>query len=111
MSSGFTDKLYWRRTSSGVHCFKRSDEKEKGQVVLYSLCDRVRIVRCGGGMLLRPPPYMRCPICDGSEMDRRGWNESGPESDGWQDIRLNIRITTYQAFEGEDGVQFVLESE
>lgn len=73
--SGFQDKLYWRQSSPGKrwHCFKKA---EGGGYV--SLCDEVEIKRSGGQAITRPDPWARCPICDGLEVKRRGWEESGP---------------------------------
>jgi len=73
--SGFRDKLYWRQVRSADvwHCFKKACG---GGYV--SLCDRAEIPKSGGQECRRPRPVLRCGICDGKEMDRRGWDSSGP---------------------------------
>ena len=92
--SGFRDKLYWRRSSgmapSGVlytyyHCFRSvgrlsSTKNAKTGAKYVSLCGAHKLQRSGGQGCERPLPMMRCSICDGAEMDRRGWDESGPAS-------------------------------
>lgn len=80
------DKLYWRQAEYAVegaalHCFKK-----RGCGVGYiSLCEKHIRKRSGGQACKRPPALMRCAICDNREMDRRGWEESGPESPNWRD--------------------------
>lgn len=100
MPSGFTDKLYWRSAGGGCHCFKRlappfrpqrsvcvsCDDRSCPKCVefarpLYrymSLCNAWYMERSGGQAIRRPIPLMRCGACDGAEMKRRGWDESGP---------------------------------
>jgi hypothetical protein len=80
VSSGFNDKLYWRRVApnSIYHCFKKV---EGGGFI--SLCRKHWIERSGGQAIDRPRSEFRCGLCDGKEMERRGWEESGPE-------RLNL---------------------
>ena len=78
--SGLKDKLYWRqhKDRGPWHCFKRiqSDAKE-----WQSLCGHYfKVGRIGGGECKRPNAWLRCGICDGLEMERRGWTESGPAS-------------------------------
>jgi hypothetical protein len=94
MSSGFRDKLYWRRPGLLAdgdpcalwHCFKNLAEPDRfklrsGKTARYiSLCGRVFIARSDGQAIVRPIAEMRCGICDGAEMTRRGWDESGPET-------------------------------
>lgn len=81
MPKGLTDKLYWRAIDgasalSSMHCFKK--QNGGGYV---SLCGRFRKGVLGGGQHCnRPRAEMRCGACDGAEMKRRGWSESGPES-------------------------------
>lgn len=79
MSSGFTDKLFWRSiprlSPDTAHCFKKSDGH--GWV---SLCGRWVTKRIGGQACSRPRPELRCGLCDGLEMERRGWDESGPDT-------------------------------
>lgn len=76
-SSGWIDKLYWRRRSEreGFCCFKKT---EGGK--FRSLCGRSEITRTGGQKCERPKPVARCSRCDGLEAERRGWEESGPAS-------------------------------
>lgn len=76
MSKGFVDKLYWRRVHvhGPAHCFRKQDGKYR------SLCGSWQIARTGGQGCKRPPPVRRCSQCDGAEMIRRGWDESGPDS-------------------------------
>ncbi len=81
VSSGFKDKLYWRPQSGMFHCFTRA----KGSPAQWvSLCGRADALRSTGGQgIARPPPGFRCGRCDGLEMGRRGWDESGPERGAW----------------------------
>ena len=79
MSFGFTDKLYWRPMGNGVwHCFKKKAHADGGGYA--SLCQRAERDRAGGQAITRPPAVLRCGRCDGLEMDRRKWNESGRET-------------------------------
>jgi len=72
--SGLRDKLYWRRVDDGPwHCFKGLDIGGFG-----SLCGKHEIAKSGGQDSRRPEPIFRCGRCDGAEMNRRGWDESGP---------------------------------
>lgn len=72
--SGFKDKLYWRQSASYLwHCYKRL---EGGGYV--SLCGRSTRERSGGQACNRPEPILRCGGCDSTEIQRRGWAESGP---------------------------------
>lgn len=75
---GWRDKLYWRpRVSMGRvmnfpwHCYKKSGKWWE------ALCGQAVIYRTGGQDCRRPDPLMRCGRCDGLEMERRGWEESG----------------------------------
>ena len=75
MSSGLRDKLYWRQVHNGTwHCFKKL---EGGGFI--SLCRKHQVERSGGQAVDRPRPEFRCGFCDGREMERRGWEESGSE--------------------------------
>jgi hypothetical protein len=77
--SGFRDKLYWRPAYGGLwHCFKKLPHAQGGGYT--SLCHQVERARSGGQSICRPPAYMRCAQCDGVEMKRRGWEESGSET-------------------------------
>lgn len=82
--SGWADKLYWRPPHySGMggtvwHCFKSC--AGGGWV---SLCTKRAITRTGGQAIARPPSVLRCPLCDGHEMERRGWAEGGADSKNW----------------------------
>lgn len=78
--SGLRDKLFWRPASGRWHCFKKADEAN-----YVSLCGDLTRSRSGGQSILRPPPLLRCARCDAREMDRRGWEESGPPSPNWRD--------------------------
>lgn len=83
--SGFTDKLYWRKVAGDYHCFKRKAGSPGGKAAhCISLCGRREITRSGGQGCRRPPAIMRCARCDGLEMARRGWEESGPVSKDWK---------------------------
>lgn len=84
--SGLRDKLYWRPTLAGWHCYKSS---AAGGYV--SLCGRYTSARSGGQGCARPPAFMRCARCDVSEIERRGWDESGPELPEWRDWRVPRR--------------------
>ncbi len=78
--AGLQDKLFWRRVTTGLfHCFKKASS---GGYV--SLCGQFHLARCGGQSITRPPAMMRCARCDIAEMRRRGWDQSGPETDGWR---------------------------
>ncbi len=78
MPIGLTDKLYWRFIGGRSHCFKR----ERCEKTWTSLCGRFEIGRSYGGATNRPLAELRCPICDGREMERRGKAESLPENKG-----------------------------
>jgi len=81
VSSGFKDKLYWRPAGGTFHCFKRT---EGSPARCAPLCGRVEPLHSMGGQgIARPPPVFRCGRCDGLEMGRRGWDESGPERGDW----------------------------
>lgn len=78
--SGLRDKLYWRQVSSSNllagglwHCFKKTEEDG-----FVSLCGRYSRDLSGGQSIDRPEPHQRCSRCDVEEMNRRGWDESGP---------------------------------
>lgn len=80
--SGLRDKLYWRSAVSRrdevtvrFHCFKKH---EQGGYI--SLCGYEWRRNSGGQGCRRPRAELRCGICDGAEMKRRGWSESGPAS-------------------------------
>lgn len=78
MGIGLTDKLYWRPGDDGrFHCFKRlSESSRRPGEKFISLCHRQTKPVAGGGRLARPPVGMRCGMCDGLEMKRRGKDES-----------------------------------
>jgi hypothetical protein len=79
MSTGFTDKLYWRfGDDDKIHCFKRTRYDGEKKAVFVSLCNRQEIRGPGNQDIRRPDPLLRCGICDGKEMDRRGVTESMP---------------------------------
>ena len=81
--SGLRDKLFWRPGAHSWHVYKRGADRP---VVYVTLCGRGReLRRIGGQGAHRPPVYMRCGMCDGIEMARRDWDESGPESDNWRE--------------------------
>lgn len=85
--SGWADKLYWRQYARGAlwHCFKRC---EGGPPTWAPLCEAdVVLTRSGGQASCRPPAWLRCPICDGAEMKRRGWDEGADESPDWRSGR------------------------
>lgn len=77
--SGWQDKLYWRRAGK-YHCFKKVSNPHGYQ----SLCGQEEIKKSGGQGIRRPPSVLRCGLCDGKEMDRRGWVESGETSKDWR---------------------------
>lgn len=78
--SGLKDKLYWREVGAmNFHCFKRVEGSRGGTTAhCRSLCGRHEIKRSGGQASRRPESILRCGYCDGAEMQRRGWEESGP---------------------------------
>jgi hypothetical protein len=73
---GLTEKLYWRKAKGEWHCFKRLPEV-RGYI---SLCQRREIALVLGQQIARPQAPLRCEVCDGLEMVRRGWDGSGPAS-------------------------------
>jgi hypothetical protein len=82
--SGFTDKLYWRLgPGQFAHCFTKS---RLGRGYRYiSLCGLAGRPTVGGGQGIgRPPAEWRCTLCDVAEINRRGWDSSGPSSPGWR---------------------------
>lgn len=78
---GLQDKLYWRmsRHTGKWHCFKRYDLRRR-TVWRALCCPEITIMRLEGQDIRRPIPLLRCAACDGAEMKRRGWEESGPET-------------------------------
>jgi hypothetical protein len=73
---GVTDKLYWRKARGEWHCFKKLAQV-RGYV---SLCQRREIAIVLGQQIARPEANLRCSVCDGVEMARRGWEGSDPAS-------------------------------
>jgi hypothetical protein len=76
--AGLRDPIYWRPFGR-FHAFVRV--KGEPGVKYASLCGRVAYgprERIGGQATRRPSPELRCGLCDGLEMERRGWAESGP---------------------------------
>lgn len=80
MSSRFRDKLYWRRVGVTWHCFKKTVD-DAGKRSFVALCGRHELPKSYGGATRRPNVYLRCGRCDNLEMERRGWEESGPETE------------------------------
>lgn len=77
---GLTDKLYWRRTLRGWHCFKRASGTGGRRHRWTALCDDAIAIGASDGQdSRRPPSWLRCPRCDGIEASRRGWDECGPD--------------------------------
>ena len=74
-----TDHLYWRKARGQWHCFKKIAQV-RGYV---SLCQRQEIAMVRGQQIGRPEAHLRCGLCDGLEMARRGWGGSGPVSPQW----------------------------
>jgi hypothetical protein len=68
-SNGFTDKLFWRKARGEWHCFQKLAQG-RGYV---SLCPRREIALMLGQQIARPEAHLRCGLCDGLEMARRGW--------------------------------------
>jgi hypothetical protein len=75
-SDGRIDKLYWRKARGEFYCFKKLAQV-RGYV---SLCQRLEIAMVRGREISRPEAALRCGVCDGREMERRGWVGSGPVS-------------------------------
>jgi hypothetical protein len=73
---GLTDKLYWCKSRDEWHCFRKLPQV-RGYV---SLCQRREIALVQGQQIARPEARLRCGLCDGVEMARRGWEGSGPAS-------------------------------
>lgn len=87
--SGLKDKLYWRETHDGWHCFEqrrasvlsfRGKRRATFRTAYVSLCGRHERERSDGQQCRRPEAWRRCRECDVREMKRRGWEESGPVS-------------------------------
>lgn len=83
--AGLRDKLYWRPVHGRWHCFKKLSEEAadlwnvpRRETRWGSLCGGHMISRTDGQAIERPHVELRCGLCDGREMDRRGWDESGP---------------------------------
>ena len=76
---GLRDKLYWRYFGALYHCLKKT-ATEDGRHEFRSLCGHYSKATgtLGGQDCRRPDPRLRCGVCDGKEMKRRGWEESGP---------------------------------
>jgi hypothetical protein len=70
-----TDKLCWRRARGEWHCFEKVTVRG-----FMSLCQRRETTFVRGQQIARPEADMRCGVCDGLEMARRGWSGSGPAS-------------------------------
>jgi hypothetical protein len=66
------DKLYWRRSRGEWHCFQKLAQV-RGYV---SLCQRLEIALVLGQQTTRPDASLRCSVCDGVEIERRGWTSS-----------------------------------
>jgi hypothetical protein len=65
-----------RKARGKWHCFKKL-----AQVREYvSLCEHQEIAMVRGQQISRPEARLRCGLCDGLEMVRRGWDGSGPVS-------------------------------
>jgi hypothetical protein len=75
-SKGRIDNLYWRKARGQWHCFKKIAQV-RGYVLL---CQRLEIAMVRGQQISRPEADLRCSVCDGLEMARRGWDGSGPVS-------------------------------
>jgi hypothetical protein len=45
-----------------------------------SVCQRQEITFVHGQQIARPEADLRCSVCDGVEMELRGWVASGPAS-------------------------------
>jgi hypothetical protein len=73
---GLTDKLFWRKARGEWHCFKKLAQV-RGYV---SLCQRREIALVLGQQIARPEADLRCSLCDGVEMELRGWDSAGPVS-------------------------------
>ena len=73
---GLTDKLYWRKARGEWHCFRKLAQV-RGYI---SLCQGQEIRSVRGQKISRPEAALRCGVCDGLEMERRGWEGSGPVS-------------------------------
>ena len=71
---GLADKLYWRPLRGIWCCFRKV--RNRGYYV--SLCGWRKRKRSGGQAARRPEAVLRCGRCDGLEIQRRGWEESGP---------------------------------
>lgn len=78
--SNLAIKHYWRESHPGHrHCFVKN--RDQGGYV--SLCGRERIAKSGGQSCRRPPPMLRCGVCDIEEMRVFGWEASGPTHENW----------------------------
>lgn len=71
---GRKTKVYWRQEGSLLwHCYWHI-----GKGYYQSLCQKKVRFRIGGAQCCRPVPLLRCPICDGQEIELRGAKESLP---------------------------------
>ena len=91
--SGLRDKLYWRPRRDTWHCYRKETKSEGAYfrtLCTFGLPINSHIVSKGPGgqKTARPPALLRCAVCDGLEMERRGWSESGSESKDWRDKEL-----------------------
>jgi hypothetical protein len=68
--------LYWRKARKQWHCFKKIAQVRG----FISLCEHHEITFVRGKEISRPEVALRCEVCDRLEMERRGWEGSGPVS-------------------------------
>jgi hypothetical protein len=74
-AEGLTEKLCWRRARGEWHCFRKLAQVRR----FISLCQRREIALVLGQQIARPEAHLRCGLCDGLEMARRG-GKAGPVS-------------------------------
>ena len=84
--TAFAYKIYWRPIGQVWHAFWKYNGPAGRR--WYSLCTdshgpRWNLSRSGGQSVARPPPLLRCPLCDGREMDIRHFDQSLPELPEW----------------------------
>jgi hypothetical protein len=72
-AEGLLEKLYWRKAKREWHSLHKLAQARR----YVSLCQRREIALVQGQQIARPEAHLRCALCDGLEMERRGWDGKG----------------------------------